>query len=310
MDKFNINLRELLTTKHELLPNPVDYNNCIYYIVNLLDGKGYIGQAKWFYGRFVANGLLSHKSSIKLRNTHLYNAIRNYKSRNFKVFILEYNLNGENLNRHEEYWINYYHTYYKDPISNNGYNMNLGGEDRSHLYEALRIKYPKTNGMPYQVIEKGREKLKELYPNTNGAPPEWIESAKRSNKNRSQEAIQKQLNTRRNKYSNNPNFYNGVISKTASVLGAESHSLNSIMRTINKYIKYLKDNNYKINSYNYYNNVPIGKNMWNQHIPRVLIRLDKLKNHSDWTSDMSEVFDNITPNPEEGAKGKNKYIIN
>jgi hypothetical protein len=91
--------------------------------------------------------------------------------------------------------------------------------------------------------------------------------------------------------------------------GAEIHSQNSIIRTILSKLKYLKDNNYEINAYNYYHYAYPGSNMWDRHIPRVLSRLDDLKSHPDWTEEMSFIFDNIVRNQNPESKGRNKYII-
>ena len=56
----------------------------------------------------------------------LNKAIRKYGAENFSVTILEDNIqSNEELNKKEQYWINFYKTYFKD--NNHGYNMTRGG---------------------------------------------------------------------------------------------------------------------------------------------------------------------------------------
>lgn len=128
MDK--INLRDLLIIDYDDLPEIVDAINCIYRIHNLINDKSYIGQTKWFYGRFAGPGF-SHKDSLSWNETYLYNAIRKYKSRNFEVEILEKDLDAEDLNDREVYWISFYDTYH---VNGKGYNLNRGGDNRENLH--------------------------------------------------------------------------------------------------------------------------------------------------------------------------------
>lgn len=59
-------------------------------------------------------------------NTILNKAIRKYGADNFTVQILEDNIDNDLLGEREEYWINYYNTYYLN--NNHGYNMTHGGD--------------------------------------------------------------------------------------------------------------------------------------------------------------------------------------
>lgn len=59
-------------------------------------------------------------------NTLLNKAIRKYGKNNFSVKILETNITDDKINEREQYWIEYYKTYYLD--NNHGYNMTRGGE--------------------------------------------------------------------------------------------------------------------------------------------------------------------------------------
>lgn len=58
-------------------------------------------------------------------NTYLSKAIRKYTPQQFTVTILEDNISNDKLNDREIYWIEYYHTFYKD--KQHGYNLTRGG---------------------------------------------------------------------------------------------------------------------------------------------------------------------------------------
>lgn len=134
MNNLTINLRTLFTTPYDLLPKFVDYELVIYKIENLINHKVYIGQARWFYGRFVANGEFSHLGSYKckcingIKSRKLYNALKKYGCKNFEVTILIEAESQENLNDLEIEYISKYDSYY------NGYNMTRGGDNCDHLH--------------------------------------------------------------------------------------------------------------------------------------------------------------------------------
>lgn len=106
------------------------FQNVIYIIQNLINGKSYIGQAKWFYGRLVANGSFSHYSTYvsycksKDNDRVLYRALDKYKSRNFDVSILEFTTK-DLMNERECFWIRELKTCIYD-LNCNGYNMTWG----------------------------------------------------------------------------------------------------------------------------------------------------------------------------------------
>lgn len=136
---MSLNLRDLLTKPRSELPDLVDSKYCIYKIQNQINGKVYIGQTVWLYGRFVIGpDWRTHLGSIRSsHSTHLYNSIRKYGSQNFEVSILEANLSGhDELNKREMYWIEYYNSY------RTGYNQDKGGYDMTpcHSPESIRKK--------------------------------------------------------------------------------------------------------------------------------------------------------------------------
>lgn len=66
------------------------------------------------------------ESSNSNYNTILSKAIRKYGADNFKLTILEECKDNNYLLEREQYWIQYYSSFYKD--NSNGYNMTRGGE--------------------------------------------------------------------------------------------------------------------------------------------------------------------------------------
>lgn len=156
METEKVNLRTLFTAPYEDLPDMVDSLNCIYKITNLLSDKSYVGQAKWFFGRFVGSGF-SHRNALAKGDTYLYNAIRKHKSRNFEVEILEKDLAEDDLNDREIYWISYYEAYYKD----GGYNMTTGGEHCENLHKPEVYENQRRNhgGVLAFHTQKARDKI-------------------------------------------------------------------------------------------------------------------------------------------------------
>jgi hypothetical protein len=180
-----INLNDLFFLPYEdiRIPDWVDAENCIYRIKNLVNSKSYIGQAKWFYGRFVKNPEFSCHLDYYLNCLNdgpkgyqvIYRALRKYKAENFEVELIEYDLQSQlELDKREIYWIKYFHTYIHWKNSR-GYNMTLGGSDNSYLcskksYEkACKSRAIRYNGDPHgqlhtpEAREKARSVMMELY---------------------------------------------------------------------------------------------------------------------------------------------------
>ena len=93
-------------------------NSGIYAIVNLVNGKRYVGQTYDLHHRWIR-----HKSYLKNNtnhNRHLQAAWNKYGEENFKYEVLE-KCDFDLLDEREIYWINYY------DCLNNGYNFSEGG---------------------------------------------------------------------------------------------------------------------------------------------------------------------------------------
>lgn len=90
----------------------------IYKITNLVNGHSYIGQSIDIARRWRA-----HRSYNKTEVGHrpLYRAFEKYGLDNFSFEIIE-ECDKKFLNEREQYWINYYDTFY------NGYNLTEGGD--------------------------------------------------------------------------------------------------------------------------------------------------------------------------------------
>lgn len=128
-----------------------DYEkNGIYSIVNLTNGKQYIGQTR----NGLATRLLQHQGDLYKRrdNKHLVNAFHKYGADNFACYILEYapeNITLKELikwlNKAEVKWIRYFRNILGDEMV---YNQNDGGdginptkEYRENLSRALKKTY-------------------------------------------------------------------------------------------------------------------------------------------------------------------------
>ena len=85
---------------------------CIYLWVNLIDNKKYVGQAQNFYKRM-------YDYKVKRANKHLLNAIDKYGIDNFNIYVLEKIKDIKDLDKREQYWMDYYRCYEQDK----GYNI-------------------------------------------------------------------------------------------------------------------------------------------------------------------------------------------
>lgn len=102
----------------------------IYRFENRITGLSYIGQSVQLEERY-----WQHKRNYTNPKSHSYNskfyrALRKYGFDNFNYEIL-YKMDKydqDELNNQEQYWINYYNSYY------NGYNMNPGGNATGSNY--------------------------------------------------------------------------------------------------------------------------------------------------------------------------------
>lgn len=97
----------------------VDYRgSVVYMIVNIINGKKYVGSCVYF------NGRKNHHRCLLRKNTHkgvkLQNAWNKYGESNFKIHIIQYcRRNKRELKRYEQMWMDFYDSY------KSGYNMTL-----------------------------------------------------------------------------------------------------------------------------------------------------------------------------------------
>lgn len=105
--------------------NTEDNKWCIYIHTNKINGKKYIGQTCQTPEKRWRNGLGYQK------NPYFYNAIQKYGWENFEHEIIASNLTLDEANKLEEFYIKKFNT--MDNI--NGYNMQSGGQNKTHIEE-------------------------------------------------------------------------------------------------------------------------------------------------------------------------------
>lgn len=126
-------------------------NSYIYEIKNLINGKRYIGQS--YHPKHRKACHLSLLRRNKHHNIKLQNAFNKYGENNL-LFNVILECNPDEINRIEKYYIWLYDTY------KTGYNMDLGGYDKSNLGKEFEY-----NGIKYQSIHKTANELG-IHPNT------------------------------------------------------------------------------------------------------------------------------------------------
>lgn len=151
--------------------------NYIYRIINQINGKSYIGLTtktrptdRYSQHKYLARHPAQDNKNNP--NSAIHAAMRKYGVDNFIFKIIEEVPEDQDLNLREKYWIEFYHTYIKDPLCN-GYNLTEGGEgscgySRSQSAEE-RIKKGKSIKKFYQehpeAVEHKREVAKKLWEN-------------------------------------------------------------------------------------------------------------------------------------------------
>lgn len=115
----------------------------IYIIRNTINDKVYIGQTTQTIGIRFTNHKMASRTE---EDTKFYRAIRKYGEDKFYPELLE-EVEIENLNDRERYWIKYYDSYY------NGYNSTLGG-DQPYRINYYKVKELWDNGMYVTEIAK------------------------------------------------------------------------------------------------------------------------------------------------------------
>lgn len=131
----------------------VSHKSGIYSIINLIDGKKYIGQSKSLTTRW-----RQHKSDLKYnrhKNKHLQNAVDCYGIENFGYKILE-ECPIELRDEKERYWINYFNTVDRQY----GYNNESGGNLLKTFSEESRRKMSE-NAKKRTLSEETKRKIGE-----------------------------------------------------------------------------------------------------------------------------------------------------
>lgn len=128
----------------------------IYKITNLINNKIYIGQTK----RDINTRFQEHirDSQNPSKNIPLHQAIKKYGKENFKIEIIEDNINDEFLNEKEKKYIQIFHSLSHE----NGYNVTDGGEGgKTHsiltiqqVKEIIKLLLDIDNLMSYSKIGK------------------------------------------------------------------------------------------------------------------------------------------------------------
>ena len=101
------------------------FNQGIYKITNLINGKCYIGKTNNFKRREKDHFRLAITEGHKEYDKTLYRAIRKYGKENFKFEIIEELEDYSIAGKREQYWIKYYNSF------NDGYNESEGGDGGS-----------------------------------------------------------------------------------------------------------------------------------------------------------------------------------
>jgi group I intron endonuclease len=158
---FWFNLRSLWTKDiNTFITDEIGWENVIYAMVNQINGKIYIGQAKDYFQRWVSGGTFSHYDEwIDGNDTVLYRAINKYGLENFRVYCIEEvdqpddsSLQNKLLNDREIYYINFTHSFIHDKCAW-GYNMTTGGNNSEILHmpwvvkRQVRSNYNNHNGV-------------------------------------------------------------------------------------------------------------------------------------------------------------------
>lgn len=103
----------------------------IYIIKNTVNNKVYIGQTT----QPINIRFTNHKMASRVEDTKFYRAIRKYGEDKFYIELLEEDVLIEKLNEREQYWIQFFNSYY------NGYNSTLGGDGIHYLDYDLIYNY-------------------------------------------------------------------------------------------------------------------------------------------------------------------------
>lgn len=123
----------------------------IYSILNIINGKIYIGKTVNLHKRWRDHISTSKKSSHK-DHYLIHRAINKYGKSNFQFSIIQKFNNNEDASLAEKYWIKFYKSYIKRYGDDYGYNLTEGG-DGMQLGTSAGENNPRSKLTKNQVIE-------------------------------------------------------------------------------------------------------------------------------------------------------------
>jgi len=148
-----------LFTHSFLLKEVVSMTSNIYLIINLITDKKYVGQSINVNLRWKKH-IYNSKNNI-MKSKFLYGAMNKYGINNFKIDIIENNIDMECINEREKYWIKYYNS-----LAPNGYNLTIGGEGTFGYKHTYITKCQLSDiSKKYFADELNRKKLSEIQKN-------------------------------------------------------------------------------------------------------------------------------------------------
>lgn len=134
--------------------------HCIYLITNKINGNQYVGQAS-----NVKNRYYQHFYYQKDERQVIDKAINKYGKENFDFKIIHNNIETEDIDEWEMYYINEIYNTYKGK----GYNCHIGGNCQSGVNNPMYGVYGEDNPRYGQKhSEKSREKISRNHANVNG----------------------------------------------------------------------------------------------------------------------------------------------
>ena len=143
-----------------------DYLNCIYSIKNIINEKRYIGKAINLKNRLIGHRRKNSKSVIS-------KAIQKYGLNNFKIDILEENINNDLMNEKEIFYVKYFNSFKE------GYNCSLGGDggncfpegykhSKASIEKSIKTRKERNIKPSQETKEQISATLKEYYKNNKG----------------------------------------------------------------------------------------------------------------------------------------------
>ena len=107
--------------------------SAIYVITNLINQKQYVGKTSYSIEKRWKEHCYDSKKNDVNKHRPLYNAIQKYGVENFSISLLEDNIQDNEINEREKFWISKLNTYYQ------GYNATLGGDGQNRI-DRIKLK--------------------------------------------------------------------------------------------------------------------------------------------------------------------------